>query len=120
MRPILAIDNHPKLSLFLFWLAIPAVMLTIVVFTQVQNSNQANKTQALTDRLDERVTQTLCQLTQGAWLERGRIIDGLVLATIGFVEANPQAGVYYFLRTFREYHALLQSELQAVKPCPQG
>lgn len=114
------VDKYPVFSLILFWVIVPLAILAIAVTGQVQNRNRTNEAKRLATHVDNRVNTTLCQLTQGAWLERGRIIDGLTLAAIRFVKQNPQPGDQRFLREFRKYHAQVQAELRATKPCPQG
>jgi hypothetical protein len=115
------VDTKPWVSLVLFWFVVPAMILIIAIVTQVQFQNQQNRTEALAKSVDERVNMILCNLTQGAWLERGRIIDGLVLATIRFVERNPLPGDAEFIAQFQKYHAQLQKELHLVNSaCKQG
>lgn len=69
------------------------------------------------------VNTLVCNLTTGAWKERGEIIDGLVVAAIKEVKATrakERAG-RDFLATFGYYHYLLRKELDtAVGACPNG
>src|SRR5262249_41713018 len=86
--------GHPIASLLLFWVLVPGAILAVAIIGQVQNQQSINRTQRLAESVDDRVTNVLCNLTESAWLERGRIMDGLVLATIRFVNQNPQQGNY--------------------------
>jgi len=86
-----------------------------VLGTDQNLTDNLDTTDARVAKLQQQVDTLLCAVTVQAWKERGRIIDGLTLASIRFVEHSTLPGRRHFLDEFAKYHQELQRQLRSTR-----
>ena len=120
-------DRFLGVTKFQFGMLVSMAVLVLVLAANAYTGHRQTDLKAE----QQRVATYLCDMTNGAWRERGRIIDGLVVAAIKQVQVELASDRtrrpelveqdMRFLDTFNIYHSQLEIELAYHDPnCSKG